>query len=58
MIKELYSKFKIKHLNSMINMPKMNGVMEAVNKNIKKIMEKTTTNHKGWLDLLAVTLLV
>lgn len=57
MMEELCSKFHIKHLNSVIYRPKMNGVVEAANKNIKKIMEKMSANHKGWPDLLPLTLL-
>jgi len=38
MIVELCSKWKIKHLNSSLYRPKINGVVEAINKNIKKIM--------------------
>jgi hypothetical protein len=38
MIVELCSKWKIKHLNSSLYRPKINGVIEAINKNIKKIM--------------------
>jgi hypothetical protein len=35
MIVELYTKWKIKHSNSSPYRPKMNGVVEAANKNIK-----------------------
>ncbi|KAA3469209.1 RNA-directed DNA polymerase [Gossypium australe] len=37
MIAEVYSQFKIKHHNSSPYRQKMNGVVEAANKNIKKI---------------------
>ena len=40
MMKELWSEFKIAHHNSSPYRPKMNGVVEAVNKNIKKIIQK------------------
>ena len=38
MMKELCSEFKISHHNSSPYRPKMNGVVEAANKNIKKII--------------------
>ena len=40
MIIELYAKWKIKHSNSSPYRPKMNGVVEAANKNVKKISQK------------------
>lgn len=40
MMKELRKNFKIEHHNSSLYRPKMNGVFEASNKNIKKIMQK------------------
>jgi len=38
MIIELYAKWKIKHSNSLLYRPKMNGVVEAANENVKKIV--------------------
>jgi len=38
MIIELYAKWKIKHSNSLPYRPKMNGAVEAANKNVKKII--------------------
>jgi hypothetical protein len=38
MIIELCAKWKIKHSNSSPFRPKMNGVVEAANKNVKKII--------------------
>lgn len=38
MVKELCKNFKIEHHNSSPYQPKMNGVVEITNKNIKKIM--------------------
>src|ERR1044072_8624389 len=38
MITELCTQFKIKHHNSSPYRPKMNGTVEAANKNIKKII--------------------
>ncbi|XP_052305620.1 uncharacterized protein LOC127904792 [Populus trichocarpa] len=40
MIVELCTKWKIKHSNSSPYRPKMNGAVEAANKNIKKIIQK------------------
>nr|KYP38229.1 Pol polyprotein [Cajanus cajan] len=40
MIIELYNSFKIQHHNSSLYRPKMNGVVEAANKNIKKVVQK------------------
>ena len=39
-MKELCKNFKIEHHNSLSYRPKMNGVVEAANKNIKKIVKK------------------
>ena len=38
MVTELYKQFKIQKHNSSPYQPKMNGAMEAANKNIKKII--------------------
>ena len=38
MMKELCEEFKIQHHNSSPYRPKMNGAVEAANKNIKKIL--------------------
>jgi len=38
MIIELFAKWKIKHSNSSPYRPKMNGVLETANKNVKKII--------------------
>ncbi|XP_049344649.1 uncharacterized protein LOC125809015 [Solanum verrucosum] len=35
----------------------MNGVVEAVNKNIKKILRKMTDNRRGWHEMLPYDLL-
>nr|XP_034899024.1 uncharacterized protein LOC118037216 [Populus alba] len=43
MIMELCTKRKIKHSNSSPYRPKMNGAVEAANKNIKKIFQKKVT---------------
>ena len=46
MITALCEQFKIQHHNSPPYRPKMNGVAEAVNKNIKKIIQKMTVTYK------------
>ncbi|RDY07969.1 Pol polyprotein, partial [Mucuna pruriens] len=43
---KLCEQFKIKHHNSTPYRPKMNGVVEAANKNIKKIMQKMVVTYK------------
>ncbi|XP_038996103.1 uncharacterized protein LOC120120555 [Hibiscus syriacus] len=48
--------FNIKHHNSTAYRPKMNGAVEAANKNIKKIMEKTTETYKDWHEKLPFAL--
>ncbi|XP_052485146.1 uncharacterized protein LOC105767261 [Gossypium raimondii] len=45
-IVEVCSQFKIKHHNSSPYCPKMNGTVEAANRNIKKIMGKMTETYK------------
>jgi len=56
MIVELYTKWKIKHSNSSPLRPKMNSVVETVNKNIKKIMQKMVVVYKNWHELLLFSL--
>jgi len=51
MIVELCSKWKIKHLNSSPYRPKINSVVEAANKNIKKIMQKIVVTYKDWHEI-------
>ncbi|NAW06135.1 transposase family protein, partial [Salmonella sp. gx-f8] len=51
-IVEIYSQFKIKHHNSSPYRPKMNGAVEAANKNIKKIVGKMTETYKDWHEKL------
>ena len=45
MIMELCTYFKIKHHNSSPYRPKINGAVEAANKNIKKIMQKMLVTY-------------
>ena len=46
MIEEVRVQFKIKHHNSTPFRPKMNGVVEAANKNIKRIIEEMMHTYK------------
>ena len=48
MIKEMCEDFKIQHHNSTPYRPKMNGAVEAANKNIKKIVQKMIVSYKDW----------
>lgn len=49
MMSEVCAEFKIKHHNSVPYRPKMNGAVEAANKNLKKI---TTDVYKNWHEKL------
>jgi hypothetical protein len=46
MITELYAKWKIKHSDSSLYRPKMNGAVEAANKYDKKIIQKMVVTYK------------
>ncbi|RDX73678.1 hypothetical protein CR513_46682, partial [Mucuna pruriens] len=46
MMVELCEQFKIQHHNSTPYRPKMNGVIEVANKNIKKIVQKMVLYQK------------
>ena len=46
------SQFKIQHHNSVPYRPKMNGAVEAANKNIKRIVEKMAETYKDWHEKL------
>ncbi|XP_052489827.1 uncharacterized protein LOC105763354 [Gossypium raimondii] len=48
LIAEVCSQFKIRHHNLSPYHPKMNGAVEAANKNIKKIVGKMTETYKDW----------
>jgi len=56
MMKEMCEDFKIQHPNSMPYRPKMNGAVEASNKNIKKIVQKMTASYKDWHEMLPFAL--
>ena len=46
MMEQICEQFKIKHHNSAPYYLKMNGVVEAANKNVKKIVAKMTDTYK------------
>jgi hypothetical protein len=56
LIVELCTKWKINHLNSSPYKPKMNGAVEAANKNLKKIIRKMMATYKDWHGVLPYTL--
>lgn len=56
MMEELCNDFKIQHHNSTPYRPKMNGAVEAANKNIKKIVQKMVVTYKDWHDMLPFAL--
>ena len=56
MMTEMCEQFKIKHHNSVPYRPKMNGAVEAANKNIKKIIQKMTVTYKDWHEMLPFAL--
>uniref|UniRef100_A0A2N9ERN4 Integrase catalytic domain-containing protein n=1 Tax=Fagus sylvatica TaxID=28930 RepID=A0A2N9ERN4_FAGSY len=47
---------KIQHHNSAPYRPKMNGAVEAANKNVKKILSKMTETYKDWHEHLPYAL--
>jgi len=53
---ELCEEFKIHHHNSSPYRPKMNGTVEAANKNIKKIIQKMVVTYKDWHEMLPFAL--
>ena len=53
---ELCTKRRIKHLNFSTYRPKMNGVVEIVNKNLKKIIQKLVVTYKDWHEMLPCAL--
>ncbi|XP_038678394.1 uncharacterized protein LOC119979838, partial [Tripterygium wilfordii] len=56
MVKDFCDQFKIYHHNSTPYRPKMNGAVEAANKNIKKIIGKMTENYKDWHEKIPFAL--
>ena len=55
-MKEICIQFKIKYHNSVTYRPKMNEAVEAINKNIKKIVGKITKTYKDWHEKLPLAL--
>ena len=49
---ELCDDLKIQHHNSSPYRLKMNGAVEAANKNIKKIIQKMVVTYKDWHEML------
>ena len=56
MVTGVCTQFKIKHHNSVPYRPKMNGAIEAANKNVKKIIAKATETYKDWHEKLPFAL--
>jgi len=56
LIVKLYSKWKIDHFNSSPYKPNMNGVVEAANKNLKKIIQNMVVTYKDWHEMLSYAL--
>ena len=56
MMTELCEEFKIVHHNSSPYRPKMNGDVEAANKNIKRIIQKMVITYKDWHEMLSFAL--
>ncbi|XP_070049950.1 uncharacterized protein [Nicotiana tomentosiformis] len=57
LMRSICETFKIKHKYSTAYKPQMNGVVEAANKKIKKILRKMVDNHKQWHNKLPFSLL-
>jgi len=55
-MKEMCEDFKIQHHNSMSYRPRMNGAVEAANKNIKKIVQKMIVSYNDWHEKLPFAL--
>jgi hypothetical protein len=56
MMDQLCQQFKIQHHNSVPYRPKMNGAVEAANKNVKKILNKMIETYKDWHEHLPYAL--
>ncbi|XP_060211837.1 uncharacterized protein LOC132639407 [Lycium barbarum] len=57
LMKDISEQFKITHRKSTAYRPKMNGVVEAAKKNIKRILRKMVDNYKNWHKQLPYALL-
>ena len=56
MVTEICTRYKIKHHNSVPYRPKMNGAVEATNKNVKKIIAKVIETYQDWHEKLPFAL--
>ncbi|KAL0559086.1 hypothetical protein IC582_003676 [Cucumis melo] len=56
LMEELCNQFKVKHSNSTPYRSKMNGAVEAANKNIKRILEKMSVTYRDWHEMLPFAL--
>ncbi|XP_027155483.1 uncharacterized protein LOC113755775 [Coffea eugenioides] len=52
-----YKHFKVRHRNSAIYRPQMNGAVEAAIKNLNKIIRKITEAHRDWHEKLPYALM-
>ncbi|XP_070025267.1 uncharacterized protein [Nicotiana sylvestris] len=57
LMREICEQFKIKHRNSTPYRPKANGVVEATNKNVKKILRKMIQSSRQWHKRFSFALL-
>ena len=55
-MEKVCAQFKIQHHNLVPYRPKMNGIVEATNKNLKKIIEKTIDTYKDCHEKLPFAL--
>ena len=55
-MEQICEQFKIKHHNFAPYRPKMNGAVEAANKNVKKIVTKMTNTYKDWHEKIPFAL--
>ena len=56
MIQQIWEQLKIEHKILVPYHPRMNGAVEAINKNIKKILVKMTDTYKDWHKYLPFAL--
>ena len=57
LMQEVCQRFEIVHQNSTSYRPKANGVVEAANKNIKKILQKMIQGSRQWHEKFLFALL-
>ena len=56
MMEQICEQFKIKHHNPTPYHPKMNGVVEVANKNVKRIITKMMDVYNDWHEKLIFAL--